>query len=141
MSRERQKLWLRVGGAALTGFGIMIALAAFPVVSAPTLLLADILVWPLDGAQSGKAPETRLLAAIGGGVMVGWGILLWSLAGSAFDRMQDLVPLLVRRSALGWFVVDSIASVAAGVPLNVLSNIALLALLFLPFRVPRAVPV
>jgi hypothetical protein len=39
-----------------------------------------------------------------------------------------------------WFVVDSIGSVAAGVPLNALANVSFVVLFLLVFRRPRQAP-
>ena len=127
-----QRIWLRIGAAAMMGFGAVTALGALPSTNGALVVLADLLVWPFNGAETAAATETRLLAAISGGLMIGWGVLFWSLAGAALDRVPDLVPGLVRRSILAWFAVDSLGSLAAGVPLNIVGNLGFLAVFLIP---------
>lgn len=95
-------------------------------------MLADILIWPMDGAETGTLPEARLLYAIGGGAFVGWGWMIWRLSGKALDRAPEVTRSIIRQSVILWFTVDSTGSVLAGAPLNVLANCAFLALFLLP---------
>ena len=53
----------------------------------------------LDGAETLVASEARLLAAISGGVMVGWGVTLWLVVTFVFvvlrtsgDPLVSLLP-------------------------------------------------
>ena len=130
MTREQRGL--RFAAGVTMGFGLMIALAAQPQLAAPTVMLADILIWPVDGAETGSLPEARLLYAIAGGVLTGWGWMIWLLAGEAMHRQPGLVRSIIRQSLLLWFAVDSTGSVLAGAPLNVLANGAFLALFLVP---------
>jgi hypothetical protein len=70
--------------------------------------------------------------------MVGWGLMIWQLAGEPLERAPDAVRAIIRNSVLAWFVVDSAGSIAAGAPLNVLPNLAFVALFLLPMRSARA---
>jgi hypothetical protein len=132
MHRKSQRTWLRIGAGMVIASGLLVAPAAHPATGGPAVLLADLLFWPLDGAQTGAAGEARLLAAIGGGVMVGWGWALWLLAGEGMDRAPDLARRIILGSVGLWFVVDSTGSIAAGAPLNVVGNLAFLVVLVLP---------
>lgn len=130
MTREQRGL--RFAAGVTMGFGLMTALAALPQLATPTVMLADILIWPVDGAETGSLPEARLLYAIAGGALTGWGWMIWLLAGEAMDRQPGLVRAIIRQSLLLWFAVDSTGSVLAGAPLNVLANGAFLALFLVP---------
>ena len=77
-----QGFWLRTGAVLTAGFGVLIWLAAFPGLSGPLKMTADLVLWPGQGAQSLGAPDTRLMAAILGGVLVGWAEMIWLLAGT-----------------------------------------------------------
>jgi hypothetical protein len=87
---------------------------------------ADLIFWPLDGAEALAANEARLLAAISGGVMVGWGVMLWLVV----TRLLPADPMLARTmlvwGMLAWFFVDSTGSLAAGAPINVALNTVLM---------------
>lgn len=136
MDVTMQRRWLRIGAGLVMASGLLVALMAHPATGAGTAVLVDLLVWPLDGAETGAAAETRLLAAIGGGVMAGWGWMLWRLAGAPLEAMPAEVRRLVVGSTALWFVVDSAGSLAAGAPLNLAGNLVFLALLTVPFLRP-----
>jgi hypothetical protein len=137
MISEQKGLRLAAGVTMITGFAL--ALSAIPALNLPVRLLADLLIWPLDQGQTLATAETRLALAIGGGVMAGWGLMIWQLAGPALERAPDAIRAIIRTSLLAWFAVDSLASVAAGAPLNVLANAVFLALFLVPMRRSRAI--
>lgn len=135
MTTEQKGLRLAAAVTILTGLAL--ALAAWPPLAGPIRLLADLLIWPLDGSQTLAAPETRLALAIGGGLMAGWGTMIWQLAGAPHACDPDTTRRIVLTSLLVWFAVDSTASVAAGAALNVLANAGFLALFLLPILALR----
>ena len=132
MTSEQKGLRFAAGVTMVTGLAL--ALSAVPALNLPLRLLTDLLVWPFNGAETLAASETRLALAIGGGVMLGWGLMIWQLAGEPLERAPDAVRGIIRASVLGWFLVDSAASVAAGAALNILPNLVFLALFLLPMR-------
>ena len=123
---------LKAGAIILIAFGLLFAAAAVPALSYPAVFFLDLALWPLDGAQSLDAPETRLLCAVGGGMLVGWGALFYLLADRVYPQEPALVRKFVLVSICSWFVVDSMGSIAAGAPMNALFNIGFLALFALP---------
>lgn len=135
MTAEQKGLRFAAGVTMITGLAL--ALASSPALNLPLRLLADLLIWPLDQGQTLAASETRLAFAIGGGVMVGWGMMIWQLAGEPLQRAPEPTRAIIRTSILTWFLVDSLASVAAGAALNVLANAVFLALFLLPMRGAR----
>lgn len=135
MTSEQKGLRFAAGVTVATGLGL--ALSAVPALNMAVRLLADLLIWPVDGAETLAAPETRLGFAIGGGVLVGWGLMIWHLAGEPLARAPDAVRGIIRTSVLTWFLVDSAGSVAAGAALNVLANLVFLALFLIPMRLGR----
>lgn len=136
MSVQRTINWLKAASAIVIGFGILTALGALPAASAPIQLLADLAFWPVDGTPASSAPEIRLLCAVAGGIMTGWGVLLWQLASRLYAREPELARGLILASIGTWFVIDSLGSIMAGAPVNAVFNIGFLAL----FAVPLARP-
>lgn len=115
---------LQIAGGVFVAFGLLIAAAALPALSAPLGLMADIVFWPVNGApEISSNGEERLLAAIVGGLMVGWGEMLIMLGRGANVARATLI------GGIAWFIVDSLGSVLAGAPLNVASNALFLALI------------
>lgn len=130
--------WYKGAAIFLMLSGLLITLAASPATSGLTGIILDILVWPFDGVQTLDATETRLVSAIGGGVMIGWGVAIWILANEGFKQAPELSRKIILASVSIWFVADSTASIAAGVPLNALSNTVYLAIFVLPLWNVRA---
>ena len=87
---------------------------------------ADRLVWLLVQLQPGAAaaaadsPTLRWVAGIAGGVWAGWVAMMLSQA------MGRTPAWALRAGLLVWFLLDGLASVSNGAPLNVLVNLSLL---------------
>ena len=124
--------WLRIASAFTIAFGLLMATAAVPALQAPMAFMLDFVYLPVDGAPtlSGEAP--RLLNAITGGLMAGWGVMLWLVATELLPQNPALGRRLILIGIGTWFVIDSSMSVAAGAPLNALFNTGFLLLFFLP---------
>lgn len=132
MSEKTTIIWLEAASLVLIAFGIVIAAAALPALSGPARLLVDIAIWPLDGAQALAGTEARLLCAISGGMLVGWGALMALVAVRLYPRDPALARTMIAVSTVTWFVVDCAASIAAGAPVNAVLNIGFLALFAVP---------
>ena len=140
MQQDKTIFWLKGASVLVVGFGLMISLAAYPATSGLTLFYTDLVFWPLDGAQSISMPEARILCAVLGGVMVGWGVLLWLISAKLYHREPDLARSMIYWSISIWFITDSIGSIVAGVPINAFLNIGFLVAFVLPlWRSPRIV--
>lgn len=137
MDIATKQTWLKAASAVVIGFGLLLAAGAWPPLAGPAMILADLLIWPMDGLQTLALPETRVFMAISGGVMVGWGVTLWKLADYLMPEHLAAVRSITMTGLYSWFVVDSIGSIAAGVPLNALANLTFVILFLLVFRSPR----
>lgn len=123
---------LKACSALVMVLGLIVALAAHPATSAGAGFLLDLIFWPLDGSPTLESGSVRLLAAIAGGVMVGWGVMLWQVAAHILPSNAALAINLLRSGLIAWFAVDSLGSLAAGAPINVALNVALLAAFLWP---------
>ncbi len=132
MTQETTISWLKFGSALTIFFGTLIAAATVPALSGPVQYLADFIFFPLDGLQSVAAQETRLINAISGGVMVGWGLMLWMLSTQLYPKEPALTRKIIMTSIIAWFIIDSSGSVLAGASLNVLGNTSFLLIFCLP---------
>ena len=137
MANQTTLTWLKILAGVVIFFGVYVALAAHPATAGLVAPVVDMIVWPINGAETFAASEARLISAIGGGVMAGWGVLLWLVATRLYAREPALAKSMILWSIGVWFVIDSIGSVAAGAPLNVLLNLTFpiaFAAAFLPSR-------
>jgi len=131
--------WKNLGAWLFIGFGAVIALASMPATSGPTLLLADLVLGQTDGDQI-ITPASRLLSAILGGVMVGFGTMLLVLVAKLYPREPQVVRTVILSGVWVWFAVDSVASVAAGAPVNALLNVGFLMAFIVPWRKIPSMP-
>lgn len=134
MNSETTVTWLKVMSALVIGFGATTAASAYPPLAGITNAFIDLAMWPIDGAQTVAEPVPRFMSAVSGGILVGWGLLFWLVSTQLYPREPELARTLILSSIGVWFVVDSVASVVAGVPLNVLLNVPFLAGFAWPLR-------
>ncbi|MEM1174960.1 MAG: excinuclease ABC subunit A [Pseudomonadota bacterium] len=129
---QQRIAWLKAGSAITLLTGLLIAAAAIPALSGPTLWFFDLVIFPLDGAQSLAGTEQRLLCAITGGLLGGLAVLMWLVTTEVFAAHPALGRSLILKSIVTWFVIDSSMSIAAGAPWNVVGNIGFLLIFTLP---------
>jgi len=123
---------MKTAAALVVGFGILSLLGAHPATAEPLRFLIDMVFWPLNGMEDLSAPATRLVCAIGGGLMVGWGLMLWQVVTRLYPRDPELARSMILTSIGAWFIIDSAGSIAAGAPVNAVLNIGFL----LAFAIP-----
>lgn len=122
-------IWLKAASVITIVTGLAASCASHPAGEGLWLLLFDILNWPLDGIPGGFDAVSRPLNAVLGGVMTGWGLMMYGLLNPKI--FCDGIRIVLLRGLLLWFAVDSIGSFAADIPGNVILNMAFLGM-FLP---------
>ena len=123
--------WLKLA-CIFTGLvGIIAVAASTPVLSKPWLFLFDILNWPVDNNPAAFHEETYTINAVLGGVMIGWAALMYFLVKGPVAKGNIEVAKFILIALIIWFTFDSIGSILAGLPGNVLLNVLFL-VLFLP---------
>ena len=124
--------WLKLTSLFIIALGLLVALGAHPLTATPASWLADFVFWPFDGQQTLEADASRLMAAIAGGVMVGWGLMIWLVLDRLLPIDPALTRLLLMESTLAWFLVDSTGSYISGATVNVLLNTILMLAIVVP---------
>lgn len=132
MTLNQAQKWLRAGSAVAIAAGLLMATGASGALNGPLMVVTDLFIWPLDQAQTGEAAEFRLMSAIAGGVMVGWGALLWLLAGRGLAEAPALTRDVIMWSTPCWFVVDTTGSLVANAPVNAGVNVVFLLMIVVP---------
>ena len=136
MTHQKALIWLKVASASVLGFGIMLSLSFILQFSFVWTPFFNMALLPTGIDQMSSAPDAMLTIAILGGVMTGWGVLLWQLTTKLFPNDPALARTLILWSVETWFVVDSIGSVMVGAPVNVVLNLGFLVLFAIPLWRP-----
>ncbi|MEQ8602791.1 MAG: hypothetical protein RIB45_05685 [Marivibrio sp.] len=127
---------IRAGGLIVAATGLAMIVGVTPLGAPALTFLLDLVFLPLDGAPAAFGPDAGLLAAIAGGLMVGWGWTVYLVGARVFPRDPALARALLLPGILAWFVADGIGSVLAGAWFNAVLNVGFLALLAAPL-LPR----
>lgn len=122
------KFYLKITALVIGSFAPIFFLGTMEAYTEPARWSLDLLAFPLDGQQTYNNPTTRFLSALTGGFLLGWGVLVWCLSVWVYDAAPEGVRKTVVVSLLAWFILDSLGSVTAGVPANVIANILILLL-------------
>ena len=124
--------WMTVWCWAVGLFGIILAGGSFEVTSGPVRIIFDL----LNG--SGKFDlnsPLRFSLAVLGAVTIGWSITLLAAVRAANQLGKKLgkpIWVLATASAVTWFVIDSILSIATGFGLNAIPNTLYIVAYLLP---------
>jgi hypothetical protein len=132
MTHAAKQKWLETAALIIIVFGLATAAGAHPSLAEPLRLFIDFVIWPVDGAQNLATAETRLLAAICGGIVSGLGVMVWLAASRIYPRNPGVARVLILGGITTWFVIDSTGSVLAGAPLNAILNVAFLLMFWIP---------
>lgn len=132
MNTHNTIIQLKIASGIVIAFGLLTALAAWPALNLPTLWLVDLMFWPFDSQQNLHGTEARVLCGILGGVLAGWGALLWLITTKLYAREPALARGLILTSMWTWFIVDCAASVIAGAAFNGVMNLGFLLLFVVP---------
>ncbi len=132
MSADFTPIWLKITSLFVILLGLLVAAGAHPATALSANILTDIVFWPLDGQQALDTEAIHMLAAISGGVMVGWGLMMWLVIDRLYLADPRLARLLLVESTLAWYLVDSTGSFVSGAIVNVLLNTALMLTIVVP---------
>lgn len=135
MTLSFQKNWLKLSASLVFIYALLFFLGTIEGSYFPIEYVLDLSNWPLDKAENYNAPTSVFLSAILGGVLFGWGMLVWLLS-SLYELAPDRIRKSIVISLFSWFVVDSLACVLSNNISNAITNIALLLILVGPLWVP-----
>ena len=123
---------LKAASIFTIGTGLVFFFSLFTSADFLANLFFDIAIWPLDGTQDLNAGETRLLLAISGGMLVGWGVMFWLVTTHIYAENPQIGGKVILFSILSWFIIDSTGSIIAGFAANAVMNLVFLAIFALP---------
>lgn len=109
--------------------GIISVLGSFEPTQLPWLILHNL----LSSSQNSRASfseDALVLNAIVGGLMMGWGTLMFLLADECAKSIKIWRAMVA--GLVVWFFFDSLGSVLSGVYLNVVLNICFITVFIIP---------
>ncbi|MEH6525927.1 MAG: hypothetical protein V7723_07615 [Sneathiella sp.] len=137
MSQQATIIWLKTATVLLIIFGLLGLTGTMAVTLWPSQLFIDLAFWPVDGGPDGSGPATRLMFGIFGGVLTGWGVLIWLVVTRLYAREPALARRMILISVCSWFVLDSLGSILSGGAMNAVYNIGFLLMFVIPlWRAP-----
>ena len=128
MTEAFHKRWLIVTAIVVGSFGPVFSLATRVSTAGPARWTLDFLNGPGGNPQTFQAATTRLLTALTGGFLLGWGVMILGLRAWVYDRAPEGVRKSVVTGLLAWFVLDSTGSIASGNAWNAGYNVIVLLL-------------
>jgi biotin transporter BioY len=135
-TQKFHQFWLKITAIVVGSFGPVFFLGTMAATAEPARLTLDLLSWPVDGATTYTAADTRFLSALTGGFLLGWGVMIWCLSSLVYNKAPEAIRKTVLASVLSWFILDSAGSVASGNPSNALLNIIVLLIAVGPLWLP-----
>jgi len=132
MTHDFRTKFLKFASVLLIGVGLSFFLSLFSPLAHVLRLFLDLAYLPYDGTQSFASDEGRLLIAISGGLMTGWGVMFWLVTTRVYARDPELGKALILPSIIVWFVIDSAGSILAGALFNTVMNAGFLIMFVVP---------
>ncbi len=106
--------------------------ASYESINLPARFLIDFLDWPLDKTSLAFDRNTMWLSSIGAGLLAAVAIFLGGIVAPAIKEGNQSIIRTTTVAMVVWYLIDSIGSIAAGVPSNAVFNTIFLALILLP---------
>lgn len=136
MTHKTHKLWLKITAISIISYAILFFLGTLKQTDKAIEVVLDFSSFPVDGLQNYDANSTVFLSALLGGILFGWGILIWFLSSKIYDIAPEQTRKIVLTSLISWFVIDGLGSIFSGNSSNVIANIFLLLILVGPLWKP-----
>ncbi len=123
---------IRYVGYAFIAFAIVWGLAPYQAINWPSRALLDLLNWPFGDSAPAFTQSEMWLSSIGAGLTFAISIMLIGIVAPAAQNRDMKTVHVTIWAFIIWYLVDSIGSVASGVPSNALFNLILLMAILTP---------
>lgn len=136
MTHKTHKLWLKITAISIIAYAILFFIGTLKQAEKIIEFVLDFSSYPVDGLQNYDSNSTIFLSALLGGILFGWGILIWFLSTKIYDLAPEQTRKIVLISLLSWFFIDGLGCIFSGNSANVIANILLLLILVGPLWKP-----
>ena len=137
MTHQTSITWLKTSSFLFIILGALFSWTTTGPLMVANLAFVDLIVWPLDQAQTYDAAETRVAVAIAGGLTAGFGMQFYMITRFVYEENPALGGKMILASIFTWYFVDGVGSVLAGSTFNVLANVSFLIMIALPVLLAR----
>ena len=110
----------------LIGPGLIMVTAPVTALGGFTEMFLDLAHQPYEGEQPITGKSAHLLNAILGGILVGFGVMIWVVAEHVLRKDFVIGRRLIFTPLICWFITDSLGSVFAGAWFNAVLNAGIL---------------
>ena len=136
MTNRTHKFWLKITAVLIILYAILFFLGTLKQTDKVIEFVLDVSSYPIDGLQNYETNSTVFLSALLGGILFGWGILIWFLSLKIYDIAPEQTRKIVLISLISWFLIDSVGSILSKNPNNAIANVFLLFVLVGPLWKP-----
>ncbi|MCH2066835.1 excinuclease ABC subunit A [Shimia sp.] len=137
MTQDRAIYLLKLTSLGTVLFGLIPLFAMIGGLHGIVGWFLDLTHLPLDGAQSFGGDSEKVLAAIGGGLMVSLGVVTWQVTIRVYANDPEIGASIISWGVWSWYVVDSAGSFVAGAWFNVVMNTGFLLMFVLPITLAK----
>ncbi|WP_299420142.1 excinuclease ABC subunit A [uncultured Shimia sp.] len=137
MTQDRAIYLLKLTSLGTVLFGLIPLFAMIGGLHGVVGWFMDLTHLPLDGAQSFGGDSEKVLAAIGGGLMVSLGVVTWQVTIHVYANDPETGASIISWGVWSWYVVDSAGSLVAGAWFNVVMNTGFLLMFVLPITLAK----
>ena len=132
MSAEKRSNFMMLIASIFALYSLLWGLAPYESVNLPARFILDVSDWPFDGTAEALDRNTQWLSAISAGLLVAISIFLGGIVAAAIKEQNQKIIRTTIIAFIAWYLIDSIGSVAAGVPSNAFFNTVYLVLVLKP---------
>jgi hypothetical protein len=132
MSAETRSRFMMIIAIIFTLYSLLWGLAPYESVNLPARFILDVSDWPFDKTMVALDRNTQWLSSISAGLLLAISIILAGIVAPAIKAENQSIIRTTIVAFIAWYLVDSIGSVAAGVPSNAFFNTIYLVLVLIP---------
>jgi len=113
-------------------YSILWGLAPYDAINLPSRFILDISNWPVDNLSTSLDQNTKWLTSIAAGLLAAISVFLGGIVVPAIKENNKPIIRTTIVAMVAWYIIDSVGSVASGVPSNAFFNTIYLVLILAP---------
>ncbi len=132
MTAEKRSKFMMIIAIVFALYSLLWGLAPYESINLPARFILDVSDWPFDKTAKVLDRNTQWLSAISAGLLFAISIFLGGIVAPAIKEKNQVIIRTTIIAFIAWYLIDSVGSVAAGVPSNAVFNTIYLVLVLIP---------